>query len=431
MIGPQVSSSSRTRQLVQRWRHENKYLPAGSAPGYTNTGLVQPVSSVSESMTKIGYRQRPPFTAPLPYDVYGRSFVEVPHYNVQYLYEIKNPNPSPGKWVTSQHFYNFYGDLAPVYPVVPTLPDPDPEGLLINEARIRAGEIHANILVTLKEWNKTCGMIRSRTKKVADVVDLVRKRNYDGAARLLGMRKPPERVRDGRAWADNFLEYQYGWLPLVADTVGYAKFFASFLRDTPIVVGKARVELETRGPEKVQSIPLGVTGWTLPVTSQSSVTERHQVILAFRLRSSMFRELNQLGALHVPSAGWELTTLSFVWDWVFKVGDLLQSMDSLVGLEFLNGSYTRSARQVVTYTGGNVVRPYPPAGGIVKYAITDFDAGKAYGFRMRRSLYDELPPPEFIVEIPFTKQRDFRRALVSTALLRQRLSNPSKSLQVP
>lgn len=429
MIGPLYSGKTVQSRLVLSCAEKDTYYPPGSAPSYSFSTKYQGL--VSESFQKFVYRQkRTPlgYVWPLPYDANGRRYTGSPlTVDIRHQRKVINQYPEPGKWRYSLRDYTFVGhlighDVAPI----PILPERDPEGLLINTARLRAGEMKANVLVTLAELSKTCGMIRSRTKKIADVIDLVRKRNFVGAARLLGLKHPPARVRDGRAWADNFLEYQYGWLPLIADTVGYAQYLADFLRENSVVLGKASVKTSKLLSKSTKSIPIGplFPGFSATVVSETTQEDIHEVVLSFRLKSYLFRELNQLGALQVPSAGWELTKLSFVWDWVFKVGDLLGSMDALVGLEFHSGSYTRFRRVRTTNRVVSVLTPRPSGDQIVFTNFT-FAGGKSDGYIMRREVYEDLPPPAFVVEIPFTSNRDFRRALVSCALLRQRLSIPS------
>lgn len=430
MIGPILSSKTIKHRNAIIASQDVTTLPKGTS---TDKHYEQVTSELKdEFFQKIGYRQpRTPwgYVWPLPYDAYGVRYTKNLDIHLHERRETINTTPWAAPWRTSIRVTHFTGTPTGIpYAVLPQIPKPDPEGALINAARIRAGDVKMNLLVTLKELSRTCGMIRSRTRKIADVVDLVRKRNFIGAARLLGMKHPPARVRNGRAWADNFLEYQYGWLPLIADTIGAATYLADFLREQEFIVSKASVKLPgtKTNSTRVASLGSNYPGYSVTVASETTSNEEtHLVVLKFRLKNYLFREINQLQLLNFPSAGWELTKLSFVWDWMFKVGDLLNSMDALAGLEFHSGSYTRMARNTVTNKVlGFAVPPasYPTS---VKFAQIDSVPGESHGYVVRRSLYTEVPPPEFVVEIPFTKNSSFRRAIVATALLRQRLSLPS------
>lgn len=430
MRGPILVSNSMLHPLVMSVSQDVKFEPSGSATDRRYEFEYK--SSTTDYRNRFVYRQeRGPlgYVYPLPYDAYGVQWIKEPLVEMHEHRQTVNTTPWVSPWRFQNRFTNFVGvpqglPLA----LLPQLPKPDPEGELINAARIQAGNMKVNLLVTLKELNKTAGMIRSRTKKIADVVDLVRKGNYYGAARLLGLKHPPKNVRDGRAWADNFLEYQYGWMPLIQDTIGYAQYLADFLRDAPVIVAKAKVEIAGSVQYIQKNISLGkdFPGYSVTVSSEGQAKEYHQVVLQFRLKSYLFREINQLGLLHLPATGWELTKLSFVWDWVFRVGELLGSMDALSGLEFHSGSYTRMARNTSAQKAIGWSVPSASYPTSVKSVSNSMTPGESNGFVLRREIYSSVPPPAFVVHVP-GRSHTIKRGIVAVALLRQRLSIPTTS----
>lgn len=389
---------------------------------------------------KLGYRSDPvstwlgrirpswSYVWPTPYDAYGVTFRKIPSYEFIEHRRTINTTPWAAPWRVSNVVTRVSG-LPPTLPLaqLPRVPSRDIEGSLINRARISVGGAKANLAMTVRELRQTASMIGDRTKKIADVINLVRRGNFIGAARLLGLRYPPPNVRNGRKWADNFLEYQYGWMPLIADTIGYAEYLADFLREQEFITGKGFVEIPGPIVYQQRTIQLGMDlpGYTITVAVETQVIERHMVVLKYRLKDYLKRELAQLQLLSPATFGWEAKSLSFVWDWVFKVGEYLEATDALLGLEFHSGSYTRSAKGKTTYRLLSTAVPaasYPTSVVSVSSTLSD---GASESYVMKRELYTESPPPQFVVEILGTAEAAVRRSITSCALLRQRLSLPN------
>lgn len=437
MRGPIVTSSQDDVRIDWSSTTDTTYEPAAFPPEH---GEKVGYTDYSVYVWKIGYREVPvarwlgrlrplwSYEWPLPYDTYGIQLRKKPHFEFVEHRRTRNTSGIPG-W-RFQHVVRHQFGLPGRIPLAPAvgLPGRKYEGLLLNRARISIGDQKANLLVTLKELGQTATMMRSRVKKMADVVALVRKGNFIGAARLLGMRHPPPAVRSGRRWADNFLEYQYGWVPLVHDTIGYAEYLVNFLGENPIIVGKAFVKVTkpvTR-QTSVLSMSFG-SGYNVRVATDTTVEETHRVTLSYRLKDPFKRELAQLQLLSPLSTGWELKSLSFVWDWVFRVGEFLEASDALLGLEYHSGSFSRVCKATAKYKLLGVT--VPPASGstTIVSSHASLSAGSSEGFVMRREIYDEIPPVQFVVALPGMDLSTVKQGIVSCALLRQRLSLPNTS----
>lgn len=388
---------------------------------------------------KIGYRTDPSvqwlgrkrptwsYVWPTPYDAYGVTF-EVPSFTFIEHRVTVNTQPWQSPW-RRQNIVTRVEGLPPGFPIASasTIPDRKIEGSLINAARISVGDAKANLMMTLHELSQTVSMMRSRVKTFSDCVNLVRRGNYYGAARLLGLHKTPKGVFRDKTWANNFLEYQYGWKPLLSDILGYAEYFNDFLHELEFIEGVARVEVPGSVKHSTYTglLSRSLPGYNYRVAWDTVPVDRHVVKLSFRLKDYLRRELGQLRLLDPMNTAFERVSMSFVWDWTIKVGEYLAATDAVLGLEFHSGSYTRSAKTKLHYTSMTVSVPpvsYPQS---VVSLHSDLGAGISSSYVMKREVYQDVPPPELVFVIPGTSQSAVRQTIVSCALLRQRLSLPN------
>lgn len=406
----------------------NSLTPAISPP---STSHLTDKWQDSDWISRFVYRQRMVqgrFVRPLPYDAYGRKEVKRPTFALESHAQYRNTTPWASPWRTSDIVRTMSGTVPRVPALgIPQLPEPTPEGALLHACLSRASSQSINLAVTLAEMGQTASMISARSRKMAKAIQHVRKGRFRAAANTLGIRTPSG-VSKTRRWSDNFLEYNYGWLPLISDVCGAAQYLAEFLRTNPVLTVSARVSMagdrngftnSYRAFRPHDSLSSNGVEF-ITVNGETTSEDYHQVVLNFCLRSQLLRELDKLGALNPANVAVELTTLSFVVGWFVNVQDVLSSYTAASGLDFLSGCYTRmrKSKQTVRYLG--FTPPVLASGG--KYLNLNFSStdGEYEGHVIRRTVYDRIPPPELIVALPGTQQ--WRKAIVSAALLRQRLS---------
>lgn len=265
-------------------------------------------------------------------------------------------------------------------------------------------------LVTVLEAHKTWDTIIDRTRKLASVVNAARRLDARALKALLHdtpkRRLPPKVViwdDDGRPLLDRrgkprhfdakrivmtptskvnldeasklWLEYRYGWCPLVYDIVDTLKaVYAADLRNQLL----PREILISRGGEKATSsktttatkVAGGLTYYT-KVQADFEWSVRTYIHYRWKAPDGMLRRLNDFGLFDVPRAVWEVVPFSFVADWFVPIGDWLGALTPKIGVEYIDMGHTIRSKTVAyqEVTGVPAVNPpgaipnnrWPPA----------------------------------------------------------------------
>lgn len=284
-------------------------------------------------------------------------------------------------------------------------------------SRVSAPEIAS--LVTLAEAHKSVQLIGDTARKLANAYLAVRKGRPKAAVEAaLGRKFKSAPVRNSLdATSNKWLEYRYGWGPLMLDVSGTLQAVAKGeFKQPPRQTARGFRNLTER------------TTW-LDGNFYKPVNTNHQGAYQFRyeqadtvtIRSYILytvagnlQRINDFGFLAFPSSAWELIPFSFVVDWFTPVGDWLQAFDPKVGVVQLASGYTLRrettlSRVIHAYqsppdTDGHKYRPIVSAVGhadVLK--VTDLTRVVPLGF-------PALPPIDVKINV--------KRAIDSLALLR-------------
>lgn len=145
-----------------------------------------------------------------------------------------------------------------------------------------------------------------------------------------------------RNWSKNWLEYQYGWRPLVDDIYETAKTFSK-----PAKEGVVKFDVR-RSLSSNRTRTINVQGPKDNHIWQQSRTDRVQLVVRLNMRNDTLTRLSQISSLNPASIMWELTPYSFVADWVIDIGGYLRMMETacLNDLVFMDGFLTYTSRWV-------------------------------------------------------------------------------------
>lgn len=204
---------------------------------------------------------------------------------------------------------------------------------------------NAQIGASLAEHDQASKMISSRARQLLDLAKALKKRDFKGAAKALGVPhksrpKDPTIKTFGNLW----LEYHFGWEPLVQD-----------IHEGLQVLTQPVKTLWTR---ERYSEPYNITLLT---------NNGHPYKLFGKCGSSMQAGIsvdnknvvlaNGLGLLNPAAVAWELVPYSFVLDWYVNIGQVISSMTDFYGLSLVNPYHTDTVRMNwdLFYT-----QPYPP-----------------------------------------------------------------------
>lgn len=247
-----------------------------------------------------------------------------------------------------------------------TGPDPwsgEDQNALLGKLREAVAGSDFNAGVFLAEMPEAFRMIAGAATNLAKAYRQFRKGNFAGAADTLG-KGSGRKVRASNRW----LEMQYGWMPLLQDMEGGARFIAR-LMSQPVV----RVSASHRC-RKFSGYGSGTRSY---LQAGSSYQERYgTLVVDFAaidgIRSKQIiaylKTVDQLelaGLTDPLGVAWELVPFSFVVDWAFPIGRYLSnlSLDRALSATFVTTDLWRVEGSGLRMSGASTPGRYIVSGG--------------------------------------------------------------------
>lgn len=206
---------------------------------------------------------------------------------------------------------------------------------LINAAKIdalvKAGDAKVNLAVSIAEARKTTDMILGIANRYDRAYRAFRKLRFREVATILHL--SPKTVH--KTW----LEYKYGWMPLLMEVKGAAELFAQRLHGRPIEFYSQGKKTASKSFELgVPFVPYGgVNGATYRYVEPLKIDLTVKVKLWLQVANSNLSSVQQMGLTNPALYAWEVIPYSFVFDWFVSVGDYLQALTALNGLTVRKG----------------------------------------------------------------------------------------------
>lgn len=315
-------------------------------------GFPNPVTAYWR--TKTYYRQHKPYNLNLPYSTWTCALLK---WGVGY--STLNPVCNAGSSTTGDGAYNHVNGFPQntSFTAANTL-----VADVTSKARerfISAMKGSAGLGVDLAEAKQSMGMIEKRALQIFDFARALHKGRIKHAAEILGVASHPSyhaiardlsvrgQLRKARfkrdvrlkakaqkafltendkTYSDLFLEFHFGWSPLVSDVYDSIDVLQ---RDIPAgrIIGRAKgfsnFDLSTPGP-----LPARV--------NKHSVNVKVTVGATVSMSNPNLALANQLGLVNPASLVWETVPFSFVVDWFVNVGDFLASFTEFAGYNVSN-----------------------------------------------------------------------------------------------
>lgn len=192
-------------------------------------------------------------------------------------------------------------------------------------------------------------------------------------------------------WGRKWLEYQYGWRPLV-NTV-----YESANRVVNQAVTPKTVKARAAQTADLVDSPF-ILGTNVQASRRSYLSARAEISLTYELPPSTLNTLSQFTSLNPASIAWELMPGSFVIDWLVDVGGYLRNAESalLLSTGFKSGYSTETTLlSAVTTSRGSTTDEL----GFTQYCFVD---GYARQVKKRRLALSEAPfprPPSFRADL--------------------------------
>lgn len=276
---------------------------------------------------------------------------------------------------------------------------------------------------------QTVNMLTQSINRLASAARAIRRGRLDHAVRLFDMsvgtkhatRVPlnlRKRVKESKDNLANYwLEYTYGWKPLLMDIYGAAKAIADSFVDPltgdPTIVCKADSRKSSEELFKGTSFENGFSNggnyWNYKESFDCLNRTEYRYLVEYTYDDEFAHQMSSLGISNPISLAWELLPYSFVLDWVLPIGDYLGQLDATKGLRFRRGSVsyriTSNAQTIWTYNRSRADFPY--VSGCGRTLLYE---------KKNRSILSGFPGPELPMLSP---KIGVSRAISGLALLNQ------------
>jgi hypothetical protein len=211
-------------------------------------------------------------------------------------------------------------------------------------ARLDVRNKKVELGASIGERKDTAEMFQDTLGRVGRAFAHFRHKNFKLAARELGIgwKKTPS----------NWLQWQYGWKPLLGDVHKACEELNRKDNENP-----ERTILKAVAKDSVTVTDWGTDSGGPGINHFWSQTEKRDCAVRFyyTVDTSMdfFRNLDEWGVLNPLSIAWELTPFSFVVDWALPIGDYINALTSTVGYSFRGGARTEFTTRTTRdwYTG--------------------------------------------------------------------------------
>jgi hypothetical protein len=206
----------------------------------------------------------------------------------------------------------------------------------ISQAKASLGQDLATYLQTVRMFGSKTALLVDSLKALKE--GKLAKYIYDSASDIL---KKGDKVA-----AQAYLEYVYGWKPLVEDIYGtylVLKRYAS--GDEPIIIHGHGSQTQRSNSQK----PIQTSTFKTLLNSDETYKGTCDLYACVDPQYAALRALNQLGLLNPAEILWDITPWSFVVDWVIPIGPVLTAFMAPIGLNFVSG--TQAVRFTRNYSG--------------------------------------------------------------------------------
>lgn len=217
----------------------------------------------------------------------------------------------------------------------------------LTEAKVKAmldlANGKANMGETLATSKQTLNLFLDTAADLMKIARDIRRGRVYKQVKHLNVKKLKALARSGdipRSVANRWLQFWFGWKPLVSDAYGlYETFVGSMSKPALLVHGRASSKIEEDlFVEEVEDLSSSL-GTTYNFLDRFRIDVRCNVTARVN-NADYLRTINSVGLLNPAQTAWELIPFSFVVDWFLPVGKVLEAMSAPAGLSFVGGHTT-------------------------------------------------------------------------------------------
>lgn len=266
---------------------------------------------------------------------------------------------------------------------------------LATELMVKVGSRKASYGETLAESKKTVNHLAKTTVSLLTALQAARKGDWWAAAKALGIRI--KEVKSGVAPASRWMEYQYGWMPLVNDIYDTTELLRKGFREKKHLMANVRVLRDTDHTDTMSAMEHKQRSF-----GNSTVSYVGKVY--YQIDDSTLSRLAQMGLINPLEVAWAIAPFSFMVDWVLPLGPMLEALGARFGVTFVDGYFGTRVNGV--YSTG-----YSRNGPLIR----DEHRTRAEVFTYSRDKLTAFPVPGFYYKSPFSSTH----LTTATAMTRQ------------
>lgn len=219
----------------------------------------------------------------------------------------------------------------------------------ITECLLKLKDAKAELGANLATAKQTYNMFADNAFKLVSAYRAARRGNWRGAVDHLGI-SPKSAGGISKNGAARWLEYQYGWKPLMSDIYGLKELLEEQTKSSAMLLHARRVLRDTvSGSENAGQF-----------LYEENSKRSHTVHLTARVSDRFGYDVSRAGLINPLTIAWEVVPWSFLVDWVMPVGNVLEALDATHGLTFVGGFRTVRGEGSTTITqlrnGSQIVR---------------------------------------------------------------------------
>lgn len=188
------------------------------------------------------------------------------------------------------------------------------------------GKAEAELGMMAATWKQGTGMITKRLNTLYNAATSLKQGDFERFLQSLRLKPLKKHRGKVRATADEvsslWLEYWFGWSPLLADIHATAEIMCQ-----PLPYGPVRARAKAYDTFKQETADMVYDNWT---------EVKHQIIADVILENPNLYLLNQVGLANPATVIWDKIPFSFVVDWFFDVTSYLESFTDFMGVKIDN-----------------------------------------------------------------------------------------------
>lgn len=226
--------------------------------------------------------------------------------------------------------------------------------------------VQANVALMFTERKQTATMLASSATRILQAARSLKRADFRGFARSLNLSpgdtaiaarqfKRVEKTPVDKRLANHWLEYVFGWLPLLSDTHDVAELLAESVSAEKEPKGSVTATARLTRSSSFRDPQTGSGHMFADYDARLSVTAR--IKAQYQLESEARSILSKTGISNPLSLAWEMLPFSFVVDWFLPVGQYLDSLTAFDGFTVKGSTSSTLENAVATWRLGVYNQP--------------------------------------------------------------------------